>query len=63
MIRVKRLLACVVLIASAACSGGGRHDPVVYVPPPPLALVAILDPSPGHLGDQLTSGNLNESRG
>lgn len=47
------VLACVVLGLAACSAGRAPSDSKVYVPPPPLALVAIVDPSPDRLADQL----------
>ena len=46
-------VVCLALNVAACGRGPAPSDSNVYAPPPPLALVAIVDPSPDRLADQL----------
>src|SRR5438270_10511403 len=53
-VRRARTFVAILAAGLTACSGGGAlASTVQYQPPAPLALVVLVDPSSGHMADQL----------
>src|SRR2546421_5347034 len=51
--RARTALAILALSVTACGSSGALANTEQYRPPPPLALVVLVDPSSGHMADQL----------
>jgi LysM repeat protein len=52
--RIAIACACAVLVSAAACDRTNLANEEPYTPPPPLALVALLDPSPDRLPNEVS---------